>query len=51
MQHTWACCRELTAFTDTHGTASLSYNDLGRMTSFTDTTQAGKHSSCRPAMN
>ena len=29
--------KELTAFTDTHGTASLSYNDLGKMTSFTDT--------------
>ena len=35
--YTWACCREMTAFSDTHGTASLSYNDLGRMTSFTDT--------------
>ena len=44
--YTWACCNELTAFTDAHGTASLSYNDLGRQTSFTDTcTPLGETSS------
>jgi len=34
--YTWSCCGELTAYSDSLGTASLSYNDLSRLTSFTD---------------
>ena len=36
--YTYACCgAQLSAYTDDLGTASLSYDELGRLTSFTDT--------------
>ncbi len=35
--YTWACCSEMTAYTDAQGTATRTYNDLSQLTSFTDT--------------
>ena len=34
--YTYACCREMTAYTDSNGTATLVYDDLSRLTSNTD---------------
>ena len=34
--YSWACCREMTAYTDSLGTAALVYNDRSQLTSNTD---------------
>ena len=34
--YTWGCCNRLTAYSDALGTASLSYDNLNRVTSNTD---------------
>ena len=34
--YTWVCCTRLSAYSDALGTASLSYDGLNRLTSFTD---------------
>ena len=34
--YTWACCSEMTAYTDSLGTAALVYNDRSQLTSNTD---------------
>jgi YD repeat-containing protein len=34
--YTWNCCNEVSGYTDAFGTATLTYDDLGRLTSHTD---------------